>query len=31
LSCNDKRSAWYKKMNKTFEEIDDIENGKKDA
>jgi hypothetical protein len=31
LSCNDKRSAWFKKMKKTLEEIDEIEKGLKDA
>jgi hypothetical protein len=31
LSCNDKRSAWFKKMKKTLEEIDEIKKGLKDA
>jgi len=26
MSCNDKRSAWFRKMKKTLEEIDEIIN-----
>ena len=27
LSCNDRRSAWFKKMKKTLDEIDDLKKG----